>query len=325
MLKQKIKWTLAKNADPAMSAPEIILLLPGTVIKENPVRAVIRITDPDTGMVYYVKRDTPRSFLKKVGRFFCSKSKQEFLASLYLRKNHIPVIRYEALGESFSASYLISKEIKGYCSAAQFWYSNPPDNLRQRFISALTALLLTLNQKKILHPDFHLGNLMCDPLYPESLLLPDPYGIRKVWFRNVTKYNSIIITNLAAELSADAGRSLLQATGADPALWDILLQKNADMVQAQWERRKKQILTGNSKFSRTEILDGITYHIRNTRWFAHTEFAPQQYTKVVMPHEQAAAIWLDSFRKEMLYDVKGHPKAWSFSDKETALYYDYQI
>ena len=326
MTVKKIKWSFPQNADPALPDPEEILQFPATVIKENPVRSVIRATDPATGINYYIKRDMPRSFMKKAGRFFNSKSRQEFNAALLLQKNDIPVIRYEALGESFSESYLISKEIKNFCGAAQFWYSlsgqDTDATLRQKFIDALTELLKTMNQKKILHPDFHLGNLMCNPEKPQELLLPDPFGIHNVLFRDVTKYNSVIVTNLAAEITKEEGETILRATGADPALWDILLRKNMEKVNAQWQRRQKQILSGNSKFSRTEIIDGITYHIRNTRWFAPAKFKPEHCKKITMSPDQAKSCWVESFRKEMLYDVKGHPKAWCVSGKEAVLFYD---
>lgn len=321
-----IKWSFPKDADPALPDPDTILQFPATVIKENPVRTVTCAADPDNGIVYYIKRDMPRSFLKKVFRFFNSKSRQEFNAALFLQKMGISVIRYEALGESFSESYLISKEIKNYSNAAQFWYTAPgSDNasgLRGQFITALTDLLSTMNQKNILHPDFHLGNLMCDPEKPQNLLLPDPFGVRKVLFRDVTKYNSVIVTNLAAEISEEEGQSILRTTGADPALWNILLRENRETVNAQWQRRQKQILNGNSKFSRMATIDGITYHIRNTRWFAPAEFIPDHCKKVVMTHDQAKSCWLESFRKEMLYEVKGHPKAWCSTEKESALFYD---
>lgn len=325
MAEKKFKWIFPENADSLLPDPDLILAFPSTVIKQNPVRSVCKATNPENGEVFYIKYDTPRSFLKKCCNLFYSKSRQEFHAAGLLRKLNLPVIRYEACGERTSGSCLISREIKNYCSAAQFWYALSSDDSakpqRKKFIAALTALLKTLNENKILHPDFHLGNLMCNPNDPEKLLLPDPYGIRKACFRNVAAYNSIVVTNLAAEIRAEEGQEILRATGADPALWDNLLLKNKNMINAQWQRRMKQILTGNSKFSRTESINGVEYQIRNSRWFAPVPFTPEACKQVSMPKEEALKIWLESFRKEMLYDIKGHPKAICIMDKDAILFY----
>ena len=325
MAKKKFKWIFPENADPLLPDPDQILTFPATVVKQNPVRSVCKATAPESGDVFYIKYDTPKSFLKKLCNRFYSKSRQEFYAADLLRKLNLPVIRYEACGEHASDSCLISKEIKNYCSAAQFWYALPTDDSaqpqRKKFITALTALLKTLNENRILHPDFHLGNLMCNPDDPEQLLLPDPYGIRKAYFRNVAAYNSIVVTNLAAEIRAEEGQDILRAAGADPALWDKILLKNKNMINAQWQRRIKQILTGKSKFSRTESINGVEYQIRNSRWFAPLPFAPEGRKQVSMPKEEALAIWLESFRKEMLYEIEGHPKAICFMDKEAILFY----
>lgn len=325
MVEKKYKWHFPANADSRLPDPDKILAFPASVVKQNPVRSVWKAMDSESGEVFYIKYDTPRSILKKFCNLIYSKSRQEFNASELLCKLHIPVIRYDAYGEHCSESCLISREIKNYCSAAQFWYALPDNEsaqvLRQKFLTALTALLKTLNENKILHPDFHLGNLMCNPEAPEQLLLPDPYGIRKTFFRNVAAYNSIVVTNLAAEISAEEGREILRATGADPALWDSLLLKNKNMINAQWQRRIKQILTGNSKFSRTEIINGAEYQIRNSRWYAPVTFTPEGCKQVSMSKEQALKIWLESFRKEMLYEIEGHPKAIRIMEKETVLFY----
>lgn len=325
MAEKKFKWLFPAKPDPLLPDPDKILAFPASMVKQNPVRSVWKATNPENGDVYYIKFDTPRSLLKKIASLVYSKSRQEFNAAGLLRSLNIPVIRYAVCGERFAESCLISREIKNYCSAAQFWYALPADASaqiqRQKFITALTALLKTLNENKILHPDFHLGNLMCDPADPEKLLLPDPYGIRKAGFRNVAAYNSIVITNLAAEISAEEGRDILRATGADPALWDKLLLKNKNMINAQWQRRIKQILTGKSKFSRTETIHGVEYQIRNSRWYAPLPFSPEACKQITMQKEKALEIWLESFRKEMLYEIDGHPKAIRFLDKEAILFY----
>jgi hypothetical protein len=93
------------------------------------------------------------------------------------------------------------------------------------------------------------------------------------------------------------------------------------MVNAQWQRRIKQILTGKSKFSRTETIDGVEYQIRNSRWYAPIPFSPEACKQVSLHKEQALEIWLESFRKEMLYEIDGHPKAIRFLDKEAILFY----
>lgn len=327
MTLKKIKWTFPNDADPATRPdPDRILTLSGKVIKENPVRSVLRVVDPDNGIAYYIKHDKPQTIFKKIRSLFCSKSKLEFNASQFLRSQEIPVIRYEAYGEWRSESYLISKEINDHCAAGQFWFSlteDPEDaEMRERFLAALTALLKKMNENKILHPDFHLGNLMCMPDAPENLLLPDPYGIRKVWFRDVTKYNSFVVTNLAAELTAGQGRAILCATGAKPEVWDILLEENKNMVETHWEKRKKQILSGDSKFCRTERIDGKEYKIRNSRWFTHVDFSPEQCRQIVLTPDQAMERWLESFRSELLYNTDDRPAALYITENEAVLFYN---
>ena len=96
MAEKKFKWIFPENADSLLPDPDLILAFPSTVIKQNPVRSVCKATNPENGEVFYIKYDTPRSFLKKCCNLFYSKSRQEFHAAGLLRKLNLPVIRYEA-------------------------------------------------------------------------------------------------------------------------------------------------------------------------------------------------------------------------------------
>ena len=112
MAEKKFKWIFPENADPLLPDPDQILTFPSTVIKQNPVRSVCKATAPDSGDVFYIKYDTPKSILKKFCNLFYSKSRQEFNAANLLCKLNLPVIRYETCGERASESCLISREIK---------------------------------------------------------------------------------------------------------------------------------------------------------------------------------------------------------------------
>ena len=292
-------------------------LTSGEIVKQNPARIIRRVTDED-GVCYYIKHDTPKGFWKRLLARIRRKSRSEYKSALLLKKYHIPCIEYVALHEELPESFLVSQELKDHIPAVAFWEQASPED-RERFVRSLCHILRSLNENHLLHPDFHAGNIMCRENDPDSLILIDPFGIRKS-FRDPAEQNCGILLSFVQQ---EEGEKLLRevAPGRDIS-WEKLLADRRSLVASKWDARQKQILSGKSKFCRTECIDGVTFHIRNSSWYTPLPFTPENCTTETVSPEEGKAIWLDSFHRELMLLPVKRPAAIAWKKDQAILYYD---
>ncbi|MBO4491169.1 MAG: phosphotransferase [Lentisphaeria bacterium] len=317
------EWHWITDASDGDPLPDLSLFTDpgaGCTVKRNPFRSVRRVTAPD-GAVFFVKHDVPRT----AGRIFKEavrpKALSEYRSGKLLRSAGIPCISFVALGRRFPESVLVSRELKGYVSSLEFRYTTSEEPLR-RFLRALADMVRRMLEAKIVHPDFHAGNIMVRRDDPDVLCLLDPFGVRRS-LRTPFRADCRVFCDFADRISPDEARELFSIMEADPVLWEELKARARERILREWPRRAKQILGGRSKFLRLETLGGNVYRIRNTPWFTEQPFSLENTVSEEMDPRQAEKIWLDSFRAAMLNEKQTRiPCAYRPCGERSFLYYD---
>ena len=238
----------------------------GTLVKRNPRRSVWRVTAGD-GKNYYAKLEQ-RPFWS-----FRNKAAEEFRASRMLEEAGIPCVHFAACGKNGRSAILVSEAVENAVSAKQFWFETctADPGKRAAFLEAMRDFLRLLFEKNLRHPDFHAGNILVrrDDC---SLLLVDPVGVSFAKSADSLELAHVCVDFLP-EIRMEEAEKLASPLGRDPAAL-VARAKLAllDRVEHEWEKRKAQILSGNSKFSRTVRRDdGRVFEIFSSEWFGERE------------------------------------------------------
>ncbi len=309
------KWEIMED----MPCPPERFLNDGVVIKKGPCRTVTKKEAPD-GTFFFVKRDHARGFKAMLRELFTPKNLAELRTSEYLARKNIPALKYAAYGRKFPESILISRELEGYIPATEFMHTVRP--LPECFLASLLSLVRSMLKEKILHPDFHAGNLMVCKSEPSRIMLIDLYGIRQVRYTPF-EADCHIFTDFMDFLPDGKGEELLRSAGADPALWQKMIQKTMAKHRKNWHKRVRQIMSGDSKFARKQIIDGTEYQVRTTPWFQIQSFSPGEMDSAEMPEAEALEKWIEMFRCEMFRETFPGRKmeALRLNGDKTAVYY----
>lgn len=276
-----------------------------SLVKHNGQRSVWRVTT-GSGECYYVKLDEAGTLSGIFKGLFRSKSASEYLSYQRLKSLSIPCPEHVALLRRFWDSGIVTKELDSFVTSTEFWYTAAFESFekRRKFISNLSNLCGALLTGMVRHPDFHAGNLMVN-VKDCSLSLIDLYGIETVSAKEsemefLSRRNGIlhIFSDFADYLDHD---ELVEAIGnvlyEDSTILsgEILLRARRN-ITSQWPKRESQILSGDSKFCRTEN-DII---IRSTPWYSPCRFSFSEVIATELPHSEARKIWIDSFRKQLI-------------------------
>lgn len=292
----------------------------GCTVKRSPFRLVRRVTAPD-GSVFFVKHDIPRTPGRILKELLRPRSISEYRSGKLLQSAGIPCVSFVALGRRFPESVLVSRELSGYISSWEFRHIASEDEIHC-FLKALARMVRRALNARIVHPDFHAGNVMVRRDAPEDLCLLDPFGVRRGLF---TPYRADcrVFCDFADLITSDEASDLFRIMGADPALWIELQAQTRQHILKEWPRRARQIREGRSKFLRTDTMDGEVYYIRNTPWFTPKPFSPENAVSEEMEPDKALSIWLDSFRAAMLHEKTDRiPCALRPGRTRSILYYD---
>ena len=203
------------------------------------------------------------------------------------------------------------------------------------------ALIKVLREKGIRHPDFHAGNIMYCPESAEMALI-DVYGIKaEACGRKLSKKDENRLLHLLVEYSGRLSEEdvfrLFEACGLNLSgkeillRWQELLAANERHIFHEWPKRRRQILSGHSKFCRLASPEDVQVElgghqklmIRNTPYFTVQNPDLSKLGIVKLSHEAAENLWLESFRKQLLHreEEKRLPQAWLQRDDGTDLLY----
>ena len=304
--------------------------IPGTLIKKNKNRQV-RLVSAADGNHYYVKREKKFHF-----PFSLSKAEKEYQAFALLERKGIPCVECSAWSATAKDSILVTKALPGtFCSILEYWYKQPEAD--QEFLQKLCLFLANTVKAGITHPDFHAGNLMTDG---EKIVLLDPVGISETVPTDSPASGMLIPLVIAfGDIPLKIIAGILHRAGSfvteDEAL-SILYQvekQQHDLIRKEWEKRRKQILSGTSKFA-TEVESGK--FIRNSAWFAPMlNYQEDSLETEEFPAAEAEEIWVDSFRSQLqktpckkipvIYKRNGAKSTVSFlTDKKYSFFYGFR-
>lgn len=302
----------------------------GTLVKQNRNRSVWRVSASD-GNTYYVKRECKMQI-----PFFASKAEREFKSYALLERKNIPSAEYVAWSSTHSDCVIVSKALpETFCSMQQFWYSSPEPS--GDFLEKICHFLAEIANAGIFHPDFHMGNLMTDG---EDILLIDPFGIREIPSTTAPQPEMLIpLTETFRDFPMEKIAEVLHRSGLYGSIQDALNilsvvdQRKQERITREWEKRKKQILGGTSKFA-TETEPGV--FVRNTAWFTPLLRYPQEHlTTEIFSAGEGEDFWLSSFEDQLrkkkreripvVYRKTGvHTEISYLSDKKYSFFYGFR-
>ena len=324
------KWHIYGDEKLLLPWAENIENIPGTMIKKNRNRSVLRVSSED-GQDYYVKRERRFHF-----PFTQSKAEKEYLAFALLEEKGIPCAECSAWSASFDDCILVTRALpETFRELLKYWYMKPETDLI--FLQKLCDFLAYTAQAGISHPDFHAGNLMTNG---EDIVLIDPVGIAETEPNSSPEGGMLIPLAIAfGEVPMKEIAGMLHNSGlyaSETEAHEVLLQvekQQHELIDKEWEKRKKQILRSSSKFA-TEAEPGKFY--RNSAWFAPLLKYPEEILEVQeFSAEEAENIWVESFRNQLkkkqceripvIYERNGEKTKISFlMEKKYSFFYGFR-
>ena len=161
----------------------------GELVKDNPVRTVVRLADPDSppGAGFFLKRYKFKNLKEKVKHLLVpTKPRREWDICRGLQSAGIPTCDVVAVGhrtEGFfhREAFLLSREIPGVVTLKEFLSSGAAAARKVQLAEDLAELTAKLLKAGYVHQDFHAENLLVDPRPPGEggLYVLDLHRIRK--------------------------------------------------------------------------------------------------------------------------------------------------
>lgn len=304
--------------------------LSGQLVKKNKKRSVWRVTSCN-GRDYFVKREKKFRF-----PFTRSKAEREFNAFVLLEMKNLPCAEYAAWSSTLHDSIVVSCALPdSFCSLTQFWYTR--EEVDFLFLRQLCDFLEMTAQAGIHHPDFHAGNLMTDG---ENIVMIDPVGIVSAKPTNSPPPEMLIpLWLLFGEIPSETIAKSLHKSGlyaSDEEALEFLLkmaEQQKELVEKEWEKRRRQILSGTSKFA-SEPIPGKFY--RNNAWHMPIlQYSEDLLVSEEFSREEGEALWLSSFRDQLLkrspdripiiYEIMGEKVKISFlKEKKYSFFYGFR-
>ena len=297
--------------DPSVLEPwaEKMEELAADPLKRNGVRSVFR-TEDSAGHGCFVKLESKNGLLNRIRNRFFSKAESEYNSGRLLLSCGIPCADYLAWGRRGGASAVVSRALDGCVSALEYWYrvARYEEREKQRWLNLFFDLSLQFCKNSLCHPDFHAGNVLLQP-EAEKCFMIDAYGICRKSCLDDQDLRSLLHWLLPLRMDVP-DRELLERLerrgilrqDAGPFYRELVRLEEA-RVEHDWKkRRRKQIMSGHSKFSHTEG----NREIRHTLWFEPSPLPDvSQLTVREMDTEEAETVWLDSFYRQLRAEKLG--------------------
>ena len=292
------KWIWEKETDSTVLLPWFAggTVCGGIEVKRNARRVVYRVT-AQNGKDYFAK-------LEHSACLWCrNKAKIEFNAGRILREAGIPCVEFVACGRrGLQETLLVSRAEENVVDAREYFFSVAvADPVRRKaFLSALFALLQKMKENKIRHRDFHAGNILVreEKNGTCTLLLVDPLAVTQSCHAN--SFELARILNDFAPLLTD--EEALTLAENDPELLASVVADRKKKCRREWEKRKVQILSGKSKFSRiVSCADGRVFEVASTPWYKPGKMPEDLSILAVETYsaEEAERRWLEMFRARL--------------------------
>ncbi|MBU8902397.1 MAG: hypothetical protein KOO69_06635 [Victivallales bacterium] len=283
-----------------------------SLVKQNPVRIVFKVEDR-----FYVKVEQPVDFWRKLRNFFSPKAAKEFSTGCALEAAGVPVVKHLGWARRGSSNMLLTKAVLESCSVHEYWYNEIiyGSASKKNFLENFAGFLKLFFKSGFYHPDFHIGNILYSPA-TESFALVDVYGVyrpNKLSERQINRHKRIFL-ELYRGLSDSEAVDFLMKVRNELTLeeagefWRAGLIAKAARIQKDWSKRRSQIENYYSKFVKVSELSGKKFIVRKI--FGSTpavslntipDCLNENYFNIMrLPHGEAEALWLESFRLELL-------------------------
>lgn len=302
-------------------------------VKRNDLRVTFKVTTPIGSC--YVKHDNPKAGLTALRSRFISKAKSEFRSARLLMDRGINVVEYLGWGRKGREGMLISRELRGALNARDYWFStaSATEEGRKDFLDKFAVFLVKLFRSGLYHPDLHLGNLLLEPERFRFVVV-DPYGVRKMNVPTVPLLFRMwsVIGALRGEITDVEAFDLILRSGMTPdpreaiRIWADILDREAREMRKLWPKRRRQVLSGNSKYTRTIDQDGVAYLVRTTMsgnsWLnsSNLNMLEKDFEVVPMKSVSAKRAWLNSFSLQFHRITHRRPIAWRRGKDEALVY-----
>lgn len=202
-----------------------------SVVKSNPVREVR--TDGE----FYYKID------RRPGRGFAG----EFRAAKLLEERHIPVVEHLWHGVIPAGAVLVTRALAAAPSVREYVARRVPDaEFRRKFAEFIRDFLAS----GLGHVDLHVGNVLYAAAEGRFVLV-DVQGVRR---RRWRRFPYVVVRaplELRRHLHKEQVCEMLKIVGVpEPEhFFDRSLGIEAAALKREWEKRRRQILSGYPKFT----------------------------------------------------------------------------
>ncbi|MDD5727386.1 MAG: lipopolysaccharide kinase InaA family protein [Victivallales bacterium] len=281
-------------------------------VKQNPVRVVFTVGD-----LFYVKVEQPVGHWRKLRSFLFPKAAREFAVGRALETSGVPVVKHLGWAQRKSENMLLTEAFSDSHSVLEYWFreivygSLEPD----AFLAGFGEFLRTFFASGFYHPDFHLGNILYSPV-TESFALVDVYGVthpQRLSARQIAAHNNIFL-ELSRGLSDSAAIKFIMQVRNDMTLpearefWRQGMEKKIARAQKTWPKRRNQILDNYAKFVAVIRTPAGEFLVRKQPGpvpAAAVSAIPDSlngnnFNVIHFPQREAEALWLESFRQELL-------------------------
>lgn len=265
-------------------------------IKVNAKRSVWKALAPD-GKTYFIKREH-RSFFS-----FRNKAVMELKISRLLPEKYgIDCVQFTALGRCGRDTLLVSPAVPDTVTAKEYWFDEVVGKgpVRKSFLNAMQDLLRKMQRGGLRHTDFHAGNvLVCRN--SGKMILVDLVEIHPAGKADVGEL-AHICTDFLPDLQDSEAESVISAIAGDaPAEWLRVKENLLRMIEREWEKRKRQILSGRSKFCHTVEIGGKRLDVASDECFRPRVFSENVdcLQKQELPADEAERLWLAMFRARL--------------------------
>ena len=130
-------------------------------IKENPKRAMFRLTD-EHGRMLYLKLFRRQRFPFNIFRFYAAK---EYRTAKTLQKASLPIVNYLAWAvRKDGGGFCVSEGLPNAVSGRRYFFETARFDAQKRrvFLDRLAELTCALCHAHFYHPDFHTSNFLFD-------------------------------------------------------------------------------------------------------------------------------------------------------------------
>jgi hypothetical protein len=315
------------------------------IIRQNRNRTVYRIKVD--GKYYFIKLIHPKLFRHKVRELFLfTKSYSEYKSALFLEKVGLEVVKVIGWGKKRSRNFLVTEDAGLHIeNARNFWLKTAKDNpfIRKEFLNALSYFLRKCIYANFKHPDFHLGNVLLKVTKDDlKFIFVDPDGIRfKTQKLNLIKLGvaELIIGFIMKELTREESVKLLTDSNIVNSeeefdkVWLELRKFNVKWVNSLWKKRRKRVLSKNSRFSvRKKDVEGNRWYLKKDAFEnvllkeenLNINSLSNKYKAEILSYKDAEQKWLLSYY--MLFQNIPHVQIIAFyisnNKQESVLLYE---